>query len=306
MARTLKDLAEHFLDRQERERNFSAHTLRAYRADLDQFVAFLDGEGASEAISVTHLVLRKYLARLRDRGYARATIARKLATLRSFFRFLCKEGIVRANPIVALRTPRREKRLPHVLSVDEVTRLLNTAAGDAKGSLRDHAILEMLYSTGMRVAELVSRDVRDVDLSAEIVRVVGKRRKERICPVGSHALKAVRAYLGSRGISSAAAARCVQPLLLNRRGGRLTDRSVGRILARRLIEANLSPRTTVHTLRHSFATHLLDRGADLRAVQELLGHVSLSTTQIYTHLSAERLRRVYERAHPRAHAKRSS
>jgi len=303
MTKDVKDLSEEFLGRLDLERNYSPHTLRAYRTDLLEFAEFLHREDVGLA-SVTHLLLRKFLAELRARRTAKTTVARKLATLRSFFRFLCKERIVPANPVVALRTPRKERRLPHVLSADEVTRLLNAPFGTGPRALRDCAILEMLYSTGMRVAELVSLDVRDVDFAAKVVRVLGKRRKERVCPVGSCALKALIEYLSVRGIDKIAAPTSVEPLFLNRLGGRLSDRSVGRLLARRLIDADLSPKTTPHTLRHAFATHLLDRGADLRSVQELLGHSSLSTTQIYTHLSAERLRQVYERAHPRARSRR--
>ena len=302
MTLEMRSLSDRFLRRLEQERNCSPHTLRAYGADLAEFASFLDKQGSGGVDAVTHLLLRKFMAQLRARGVARSTIARKLATLRSFFRFLCKQEILHVNPAIALRTPKREKRLPHVLSVEEVTRLLNAASGDDLQSLRDCAILELLYSTGMRVAELVSLDVRDIDFSAEITRVTGKGRKQRICPIGSYALTALRAYLDARNISLTAAPQCAEPLFLNLRGSRLTSRSVRRILARRLIQANLSARTTPHTLRHSFATHLLDRGADLRAVQELLGHSSLSTTQIYTHLSVERLRQVYEHAHPRAKA----
>ena len=299
MAHDVNKLAERFLRRLEEERNFSPHTLRAYRTDLAEFCGFLQRERAA-VTSVTHLLLRKFLTEIRSRRIAKTTIARKLATLRSFFRFLCKEGIMQSNPAVALRTPKKESRLPHVLSTDEVARLLDAPSGDDLPALRDRAILETLYSTGMRVAEMVSLDVRDLDFAAEVVRVLGKRRKERICPLGRFAIKALRAYLGARGITKTAAPVCTKPLFLNRFAGRLSDRSVGRMLARRLIEADLSAKTTPHTLRHCFATHLLDRGADLRSVQELLGHASLSTTQIYTHLSAERLRQVYQRAHPRA------
>ena len=202
--------------------------------------------------------------------------------------------------MLGLRTPKQEKRLPNVLSVEEVARLLQTASGDDAADLRDRAILETLYSSGMRVGELVSLKVSDVDFSAEVATVMGKRRKERVCPLGSYALKALEAWLARRGISLVRAPQCREPLFLNLRGTRLTDRSVARMLARRLAEANLSARASPHTLRHSFATHLLDRGADLRSVQELLGHASLSSTQIYTHLSAERLKQVYDRAHPRA------
>ena len=301
MARNLEELSKKFLLRLEQERNFSPHTLRAYRTDLAEFAEFLTEEGAGGADSVTHLLLRKFLARLRSRGLSKTTVARKLAALRSFFRFLCKEGVVAANPIAAVRTPKREKRLPHVLSSEEVARLLEMPSGDDRAAQRDRAILETLYSTGMRVSELVSLDVRDVDFFAEIVRAMGKRRKERICPVGSYALKALRAYLAARGISQVEAPACSEPLFLNmQKGTRLTSRSVGRMLTKRLAEANLSTKATPHSLRHSFATHMLDRGADMRSIQELLGHASLSSTQIYTHLSAGRLRQIYEKAHPRA------
>jgi len=298
-------MQEMFLKRLEEERDFSAHTVRAYRSDLGEFTAFLKRENTG-LDHVTHLKIRKFLAELRARHIAKTTLGRKMAALRSFFRFLCKEGHLSANPVLALRTPRRERRLPHILSADEVIRLLNSAAGADVASRRDRAILELLYSTGMRVAELTGMDVKDLDLAAEVAKVMGKRRKARICPLGRYAIEAATAYLGLRGISPQQAPRCTEPLFLNLRGGRLTDRSIRRILRRRLIEANLPAKTTPHTLRHSFATHLLDRGADLRAVQELLGHSSLSTTQIYTHLSAERLRLVYERAHPRARERETS
>jgi integrase/recombinase XerC len=292
-------LPERFLQRLEQERNYSPHTLRAYRKDLEEFVEFL-GPDAGRLPAVTHVQLRSFLAHLHSRRVSKRTIMRKLASLRSFYGFLCREGTIRTNPMLGLRTPKQEKRLPNVLSVEEVARLLETASGDDAADHRDRAILETLYSSGMRVGELVSLKVSDVDFFAEVVTVMGKRRKERVCPLGSYALKALEAWLARRGISLVRAPQCREPLFLNLRGTRLTDRSVARMLAHRLAEANLSPRASPHTLRHSFATHLLDRGADLRSVQELLGHASLSSTQIYTHLSAERLKQVYDKAHPRA------
>lgn len=291
----IQERADEFLRRLEHERNFSVHTLRAYRKDLEEFIEFLGGDP-----TISHIRLRGFLARLRQRGLSKSTTARKLAALRSFFRFLCREGVLKSNPVVGLRTPKKEKRLPNVLSAEEVERLLNTTSGGESADLRDRAILETLYSAGMRVSELASLDVKDVDFFAEVATVMGKRRKERVCPLGSQALKALQAWLQQRGISMVQAPRCKEPLFVNQRGSRLTTRSIARILAKRLAGANLSARTTPHTLRHSFATHLLDRGADLRSVQELLGHASLSSTQIYTHLSAERLKQVYEKAHPRA------
>ena len=303
MESALKSLAQHitdFLDRLEQERNFSRHTLRAYRGDLGEFAWFLETQGAPPLAEVSHLNLRTFMAEMRGREISKATIARKLAALRSFFRYLCKEGILNANPVLAVRTPRLEKRLPHVLSAADVAKLMAAPDGTKPADLRDRAILEVLYSTGMRVGEMAALDVDQVDFAAEVVKVMGKRRKERVCPLGSYALKALEAYIDARGISRAGAPRCRQPLFQNLRGTRLTERSMGRLLAQRLTQAGLSARTHPHTLRHSFATHLLDGGADLRSVQELLGHASLSSTQIYTHLSAERLRQVYEKAHPRA------
>jgi integrase/recombinase XerC len=309
---------ERFLQRLEQERNFSPHTLRAYRKDLAEFAEFLGEDAPAKIPSVTPAELRSFLARLRGRGISKTTVGRKLAALRSFFRFLCRERLMRTNPMLALRAPKQDKRLPHVLGAAEVERLLETASGNEEADLRDRAILETLYTSGMRVGELVSLKVKDVDFPAEVATVMGKRRKERVCPLGSYSLKALQAYLEKRGISMVHAAQCNEPLFLSLRAERLaggsqstrvrggtslrglTARSVGRLLARRLSQANLSARTTPHTLRHSFATHLLDRGADLRSVQELLGHASLSSTQIYTHLSAERLKQVYDRAHPRA------
>jgi len=286
------------------ERNYSPHTLRAYGADVAEFLhGFLAREGVSLE-SVTHLVLRRYLAALRSRRLGRRTLARKLASLRAFFRFLCREGILRANPAAALRMPKAERRLPQVLTCEEVARLLEAPPGDGLAGLRDRALLELLYSTGARVSEVVSLDVRDVDLPARMVRVMGKRGKERFCPLGRPAAEALQDYLFARGISTVSAPRCEEPLFLSRRRTRLTTRSVHRILIRRLAQTGLSTRATPHTLRHSFATHLLDRGADLRSVQELLGHAGLSSTQIYTHLTVQRLRQVYQRAHPRARRRR--
>jgi len=305
MRRDIARLVGAFCQRLADERHVSPHTLRAYRADLSEFAGFLAQENVALA-EVSHHRLRQFLARLRERGLSRATLSRKLASLRSFYRFLVREGQIRSNPVAALRGPRRERRLPAVLSTDEVRRLLESASGTQPTDLRDRAILELLYSTGMRRSEMVALNVRDVDLASGVVRVMGKRQKERLCPVGSYAIKALRDYLDARGITPAAAAGCDEPLFLNHSNNRahqphedrLSDRSVARILKKRIAAAGLSRRATPHTLRHSFATHLLDAGADLRAVQELLGHASLASTQVYTHVSVERLREIYLRAHP--------
>lgn len=277
------------------ERNSSPHTVINYAVDLRDFGGFV-GDVEVEKIGI--LELRKFLAALREKNLQKRTVARKLATLRSFFKFLRREGLLKTNPAASLMNPRLDKKLPKFLSEEEVGRLLGSIGnGDSPLSRRDRAILETLYSTGMRVGELVSLGLADVDFLGGIIKVRGKGKKERLCPVGEHALKAIREYVGEAAFGDAGRGRA---LFANRRGGRLTDRSVRRLLSKYLLKASLQSGVSPHTLRHSFATHLLDRGADLRAVQELLGHASLSTTQIYTHLTPERLKQAYEKAHPRA------
>ena len=299
-------LVKQFLTYVEHERNFSEHTVRSYTADLVQFVAFLAGadEAAAEdpALAdrirgVTTLDLRAYLAQLRRAEYSRATVARKIATLRSFYKFLARQGHVLRNPVKVIRTPRQEKRLPKFLDPAEIERLLSAPKGKDLLSLRDAAMLEILYSTGMRVSELVGLDLEDIDPIGEVVRVRGKGRRERLAPLGSYAITALNRYLGARAEADVHDAKAV---FINRHGQRLNARSVRRKLAKYLALAGLDPHVSPHTLRHSFATHMLERGADLRAVQELLGHRSLSTTQIYTHVTAGRMKEIYEAAHPRA------
>lgn len=299
-------LVKQFMTYLEHERNFSEHTVRSYTADLVQFVAFLTGadEAAAEdpALAdrirgVTPLDLRAYLAQLRRADYSRATVARKIATLRSFYKFLARQGEVPRNPVKVIRTPRQEKRLPKFLDPADVERLLSAPKGKDLLSLRDAAMLEILYSTGMRVSELVGLDLEDIDPIGEVVRVRGKGRRERLAPLGSYAITALNRYLGARAEADVHDAKAV---FINRHGERLNARSVRRKLAKYLAVAGLDPHVSPHTLRHSFATHMLERGADLRAVQELLGHRSLSTTQIYTHVTAGRMKEIYEAAHPRA------
>jgi integrase/recombinase XerC len=246
---------------------------------------------------VSTLDLRAYLAELRRRNYSRATVARKIATLRSFYKYLARQGEVELNPVKVIRTPRQEKRLPKFLTPDDIERLLAAPKGDDPLTLRDRAMLEVLYSTGIRVSELVGMNLEDVDTMGESVRVRGKGKRERLAPLGSFALKALDQYLAARKAGSVHDAAAV---FVNRHGQRLSTRSVRRKLSKYLAIAGLNPSVSPHTLRHSFATHMLERGADLRAVQELLGHRSLSTTQIYTHVAAARLKEVYEAAHPRA------
>ena len=286
-----------FLRHLERERNASPHTIRAYGEDLAQFTDHLRRELGREPRpeDTDHLAIRGFLAELHRRGLARSSSARKLAGLRTFFRYLCREGRLEANPARLLATPRRDKRIPAVLDEAQVASLL-ALPGDAVAAVRGRAILELLYATGMRCAELVALDAGEVDLDARMVRVLGKGRKERVVLFGRRAQEALRAWLACRSRLRPRG----DALFLNARGGRLTDRSVRALVARRVEQTALARRCSPHTLRHSFATHLLTRGADLRAIQELLGHASLSTTQRYTHVDTRHLLEVYKKAHPRA------
>ncbi|WP_182867237.1 tyrosine recombinase XerC [Stieleria mannarensis] len=285
------------------ERNASELTIKSYREDLFSFVEWLEATlgRVPDPDALSPSELRSFQAALQQADYARSSIARKLAALRSFYKFAMREGLASSNPAKPLRNPRRQRKLPHVLTDDEVGRLLLAPPGDKVDGLRDRAILETMYSAGLRVSELVGLQDGDVDTHDQIIRVRGKGRKERICPLGSFAIKAIDAYAKRRRRSDKTQALGRKaPVFVNRFGNILTTRSVGRMLEKHLAVAGLDSRTSPHTLRHSFATHLLDRGADIRSVQELLGHKSLATTQIYTHVSAASLRMVYERAHPRA------
>lgn len=286
-----------FLRHLERERNASPHTLRAYRQDLNQLAAHLHEELGREAKpqQIDHLLLRSFLARLHRRGLKKSSAARKLASVRTFFRYLCREGLLKRNPARALLSPRLERRIPVHLEESEVARLLDVP-GDGVAALRARAILEFLYATGLRCSELVGLDVHEVDLEARMVRVLGKGKKERIVPFGRRAQKALLSYLSARGHPRLK----TEALFLNTNGGRLTDRSVRKIVMRRVRDVAEGRRISPHTFRHSFATHLLERGADLRAIQELLGHASLSTTQRYTHVDVRHLLETYAKFHPRA------
>jgi len=286
-----------FLRHLERERNASPNTIRAYGEDLAQFAAHLRRELGRDPRpeDADHLAIRSFLAELHRRGLAKSSSARKLAGLRTFFRYLCREGRLETNPARVLATPRQEKRIPAVLDEAQVQALLDVP-GDGFAAVRGRAILELLYATGMRCAELVSLDAGEVDLGARMVRVVGKGRKERVVLFGGRAQEALDSWLAERTRLRPR----TDALFLNARGGRLTDRSVRALVARRVAQLALARRCSPHTLRHSFATHLLTRGADLRAIQELLGHASLSTTQRYTHVDTRHLLEVYRKAHPRA------
>lgn len=278
------------------ERNVSGHTLNAYRSDLEQFREFLLRERGADAgaEAVDHLLIRRYLALL-HKSHKKSSIGRKLAAIRAFFKYLLRLGKVAKNPAELVSTPKKEKRVPFHLTIDEVIALVEAPRGAELLTLRDRVILETLYSCGIRVSELTGLDVMHLDLDDGLVRVLGKGNKERIVPLGSYARQAIAVYLALRGNPPADA-----PLLLNARGGRLTSRSVGRIVDKYILKLATVKKISPHTLRHTFATHLLEGGADLRAIQELLGHASLSTTQKYTHVSIDRLMEVYDKAHPKA------
>ncbi|HUT89393.1 MAG TPA: tyrosine recombinase XerC [Thermoguttaceae bacterium] len=284
------------------ERNASDLTVKSYREDLTALVGYLaESRGTCPRPGhVSVLDLRGYVAALHEAGYARSTIARRLASMRSFFRFGQREGWTEQNPAKPLRNPRKERSLPHFLSAEEIGRLLEAPPADQPSGLRDRAILETMYSAGLRVSELVGLCQGDLDFQASVVRVRGKGRRERLAPIGSYASRALKRSLRARKLSSSESTGAEAPVFTNKFGRRITTRSVGRMLEKYLRQTGLDTRTTPHSLRHSFATHLLDRGADIRSVQELLGHKSLTTTQIYTHVSTAGLRAAYERAHPRA------
>ncbi|MAV36072.1 MAG: tyrosine recombinase XerC [Planctomycetaceae bacterium] len=284
------------------ERNAAELTIKSYREDLTMLSDYLrHGFGRDpRPLEVTPHDLRAYLAALHEAGYAKSSVARRLASMRSFFRFAQRQGLVTQNPAKPLRNPRPDRNLPHFLSTREVRTLLEAPPGDQNLGARDRAMLETMYSGGLRVSELVAVDDADLDLENGLIRLQGKGKRERLAPLGSYAVRAIRKWLAHRKLSDQARADHESPVFVNRFGGRMSTRSVARMLEKYLRETGLDQRTSPHTLRHSFATHLLDGGADIRAVQELLGHKSLVTTQIYTHISTAGLRRAYERAHPRA------
>lgn len=285
-----------FLRQLETERNASPHTLAAYRSDLAQFREFVQVElGASAGPeNVTHLLIRRWLALL-HRDHTKSSVGRKLAAVRAFFKHLIRTGRLVKNPAELVSTPKKEKKVPYHLSIDEVTALVETPREPDILSLRDRAILETLYSCGVRVSELTGLNVGGIDLEDGTARVLGKGGKERIVPVGSVARAALSRYLDARNHPPLDA-----PLFINARGGRLTSRSVRRVVDKHILRIATMRKISPHTLRHTFATHLLEGGADLRAIQELLGHASLSTTQKYTHVGIDRLMEVYDRAHPKA------
>jgi len=282
-------------------RGASPHTIRNYGADLREFFTFLDGRKLAE---VDPLLIRGFLAHLKSREQSRSTLSRKLAALRSFFRYLARENHLKTNPALGISSPKKEKKLPRFLDLGEVTNLLEAPSSKKWEGKRDRSILETLYSSGVRVGELVGLNQGEADLLAGLLRIRGKGKKERIVPIGEKALRAIRDYL--EVIPQALRKKNTgphTPLFLNRSGTRLTDRSVRRLIVKYARQISLKQGISPHTLRHTFATHLLDRGADLRSVQELLGHANLSTTQIYTHVTTRRLQEAYSLAHPRAQRK---
>jgi integrase/recombinase XerC len=300
----VRDDLDAFLDDLEHRRGLSFNTLRSYRADLEQFIRFLSEEWdlPPENVrpgKVDALALRSFLAHLHQKGTARSSIARKLAALRTFFRFLVREGRLAKNPTRGVATPRLEKKIPARLEEKQVERFLDCPDQSTPLGRRDKAILELIYGTGLRIGELAGLDRSTTDLEEMLVRVLGKGGKERIVPFGEPAAEALELYLSDRALWVRKGPG-TDALFLNARGTRLTSRSIRRMVRKYLNQAALHAGLSPHSLRHAFATHLLERGADLRSIQELLGHASLSTTQKYTHLSTAQLLRVYEKSHPKA------
>jgi integrase/recombinase XerC len=315
----VREAIEEYLRHLKGERDASAHTLRNYRVDLEQFFAYLrerpGGNSDPTPGTVDELAVRGFLARLHGERLARSSMARKLAAIRSFFRFLCRQGRLRANPAALVRAPRQPVRTTPHLSVDEAFQLLAAPAGRLTGPAaarrkntetlvrRDRAILELFYASGLRIGELTGLSLDQLDLQQGLVRVRGKGRKERIVPVGRSALAALGSYLEVRETlrSRTGSVQPIGALFLNARGTPLGARGVSQIVLRHLVASGLGRKITPHGLRHSFATHLLNAGADLRAIQELLGHARLSTTQRYTHVGLDKVMEIYDRSHPRAH-----
>ncbi len=286
------------------EKNASELTVKAYREDLTQAIEFFREKYAGQKLTPTQITsrhLRAFTVWLHEQEYAKTTIARRVAAVRTWFKFLCRQGTVTANPADGLRAPRQDKKLPHFLSEAALLQLLQTPDANEPLGLRDRAILEILYSAGLRVSELTGLNIGDLDLDSGVATIRGKGKKERLAFFGSAALNALKTWLQARqGLLAEKIGKKVDAVFLNKNGTRLTSRSVGRSVEKHLAQAGMDPRTSPHTLRHSFATHLLDRGADIRSVQELLGHSSLATTQIYTHVTTQRLKERYDKAHPRA------
>jgi integrase/recombinase XerC len=297
----MKDYISQFITYLKVERNYSQHTSDGYRRDLSDFATFLaDDDGLLPAVEeIDHLTIRSYLANLQERQLARSTVIRRLSSIRSFFKYLCRRGYLVADPTYTLSSPKAKRKLPEFLEISEVDALISAPDLSNIVGLRDRAILELLYTTGMRVSELLALDTPDIDRTNAIVKVRGKGKKERIIPIGGLAITALNDYLEKR--NELAKDNPTQAVFLSERGNRIPDaKSIRRRIDKYAQIAGIKKKISPHTLRHTFATHLLNAGADLRSVQELLGHTNLATTQIYTHVTADRLKKVYEKAHPRA------
>lgn len=288
------------------EKNYSNNTIISYKNDLTQFFNFVKNYKLLKKTNikyVNHEIMRKYIVFLKENKYSRRSISRKVSSARSFFKFIHKEGIINVNPTLNLITPKINKKLPYFLYSQEVNKLIEAPPNKTLSGIRDRAILEVLYGTGIRVGELIILNIRDIDFNEKIIRVFGKGSKERILPLGNPSIRAIQEYLENKNLfnkNKFIKMNDKDALFLNRFGGRLTARSIRRIITKYMKMAGLNKKLSPHVLRHSFATHLLGGGADLRSVQELLGHKSLSTTQIYTHITKERLKTIYKKSHPRS------
>lgn len=295
----MRELVDEFLYYLVVERGLAENTLASYNSDLQQFLQYLENSRVKSLREVNHGLLVAYLVKMQQEGRAPATISQHLAALKAFYHFLLKERLVDSDPTANLESPRQTKKLPQVLTVDEVERLLSQPRPDTPAGLRDKAMLELLYATGLRVSELVALNVDQVNLEGEFVRCLGKGSRERVVPMGQVACFHVRTYL-ENGRGKLIKKKMEPALFVNQHGRRLSRQGCWKILKGYARAANLKKEITPHTLRHSFATHLLENGADLRSVQELLGHADIGTTQIYTHLTRKKIREVYDRTHPRA------
>jgi integrase/recombinase XerC len=290
----LERYIQKFISYLQAEKNASQHTITNYRIDLKEFNVSIKEKPLEK---ITHLDVRLFLAHIKERKLSKRSVARKMATLRSFFRFLSREGYIKANPATGLQTPRLEKKLPIFLDTNQVVKLVESPDIFDVYGLRDRAILESLYSSGARVSELVGLNRDDIDFIGGVLKVYGKGKKERLAPIGDKALRAIRSYLEKFNELGTKEKKAV---FINKRGKRMSGRDVRRVVEKYIRKTSLNENVSPHSLRHSFATHLLDKGADLRSVQELLGHANLSTTQIYTHVTTERLKSIYDKVHPRA------
>lgn len=301
----MENLADEFLTFLRANKNYSPKTIESYGLDLFQFLEYLQEKRISELAAIDYRLIRGYLAKLKAANYAKTSTARKLACIRSFFKYLCRQGYLERNPVLGITTPKLEKRLPQFLYQQEVADLLQLPEKGGVLAIRDSAILEILYSSGLRLQEVVGLTLKDLDFSRGYLRVFGKGSKERLVPLGEPARRALERYVSEvRPLllkqNPNQSVKPIDNVFLNRRGTRLSGRSIERMFDKYVKRLALNRKLTPHAIRHSFATHLLENGADLRVVQELLGHVDISTTQIYTHLTREKIRAVYQKSHPRA------